>query len=567
MAFIPLKSQLQGFLDSLRGRGKNQRGSRDTAHVVTHQDFQVLTNLFMEAMPDPDEVLKAAGLTAQAYRVTLVDSHVAGALAQRKSRTKLSELKWEPGKNPDGTIPREAEAALETVRRQFDGIAGNRGIRPVINEILDAPFFGMQPLELFWNKLPTAADRPDGEVVLENILGKPFEWFAYDKKGNLKIKKQLTTTLTQLRPIPPNRYINVVNDGTYANPYGDRAVKRVYWPYLFKKGGFRFWSEFLEKYGMPFIWGHLDTKKSSMDFDTFYEKLVAMVRNGVIVTQDESPDGNRIEVVEAKGRASSSDAYKGFKNAMNIEISKAILGETLTIENSETGSQAATKIHEDQLRDLQDMDKGLSEETFNKISRLITDLNHGKDVPAPTAWLINEREQEERDNKIVERDSKLTEKLGVKFTKEYVRKTYSLDEKDFELGSPAPKTPAPGQTPGQGGSSNAPDAGGQGDEEAKGKSRQQFLEYQEEGQAIRMPVQEALDKYLRERLTATHGITDPAADKIAEIVKTSRNFNELFERMAAMRDEINNAKFGEVFTEILTVHELAGEDAAIRNVL
>lgn len=502
--------------------------------IVRFTNFNEYTEMLFGVFPDPDEVLEKANLDASEYRKTLIDSHVAGALMQRKSRTKLSELRWEAGTDEDGKTPKEAEDALSVVRKQFDGIKRGRGLKPIINEILEAPYYGAAYEELFWNRLPANPDeRPAGEIVLTNIMGKPFEWFSYTPDGELRIKTDLSSAYPRLRKIPENKILAVVKDGTYQNPYGDRVVKRVWWPYMFKKGGLRFWTEFIEKYGMPFLWGHLDERKSRQDFDDFYNGLVAMVRNGVLVTQDSASGTNKVEVVETKSRGSSTDAHSTYKNAMNIEISKAILGETLTIENSESGSQAATKYHSEQLEDLQDEDAAMVEEAFTRIASIITKLNFGPDVPSPVAYLVNEREQEERDQKVIERDSKLRKDIGVKFTKKYISDTYSLEEDDFEIGEP--------QTSG-------------GGDDLFSDNASKIRDYA----TAEFPVQEGLDEFLDARLPQIKGITAPLAREIKRIMATSKNYDEFFVNMVQIQDKVNNGLFANVFGEVLQVYDIVG---------
>jgi len=554
MAQLPGLSGLEKFWNRLRGVKSNDRSERTSfspsEHVVQHTDFDELIDLMFDIMPDPDEVLSAAGLDKSAYRNTLTDAHVSGSLIQRKSRTKLSRLSWDAGEDEEGKITSQAEEALAIVRRQFGTIEKNRGgIRPITNEILNAPYFGMTPLELFWNRLPTSQEKPNGEIQLLNILGKPYEWFGFFPDGTPGIRKSLNTGNKELRKVPNNRYIFVINDHEYHNPFGDRAVKRVWWPFTFKKGGFRFWAEFMEKYGAPFLFGILDGKASEGEMNQFYEDLIKMVRNGVLVKKGGDAANNKIEVIETKDKAGGTDAHARYKNAMNIEISKAILGETLTIENSETGSQAATETHKSQLQDLQDMDKGLVEETFGRIAALITELNVGKEVPPPKATLINDREQEDRDNKIIERDAKLVDKVGIKFTKKYFVKTYDLEEDDFEVpGSAEPGPPTPGQ--------------GSPSPEEEPEEDQGDLPFAEK---VAFPVQEGLDQYLDERLGQIQGVTSPLAREIKRILAKSENYDDLISNLIVIKEKVPQGTFADVFGQILEVYDVVGTWAAEQN--
>lgn len=218
---------------------KGTTGIDPMKNAVSWEDFPELALTFYQYLPDPDEVLRKLGQNSGVYREMLTDSHIGGALLQRKSKTKQRSIVFLSGGDDA-----QADAARALCESQIMAIPR---LRNVVSEILNAPFYGASYLELFFDRLPPAeGSRPAGEVVLKNIMEKPFEWFAYDKEGVLGIKDMLSATYG-IRPIPAWKFVAVVYDGSYSNPYGDRSCKRVYWPWIFKKGGFRFWAEFIEK--------------------------------------------------------------------------------------------------------------------------------------------------------------------------------------------------------------------------------------------------------------------------------------------------------------------------------
>lgn len=534
---------------SISTQQRRRRVSRTPSeHLLRHEDFNIFAAFFMGILPDPDEVLKKAGLTPSAYRATLTDAHVAGSLLQRKSRTKRSKLVILPDNLED---PKSVEAK-DLVEGQINNIDR---MKNVINEILEAPYFGATYLELFWNRLPVTRNRPNGEIVLIDIQSKPYEWFGYTTEGKLGIKTILDTFSFNLNPIPENKIQPVVKDGSFFNPYGDRAVKRVFWPYQFKKGGFRFWVEMIEKYGMPFLFGKLESKKSDDDLKEFHDELVDMVRNGIVVTKSQGKE--TVEVVEAKGRASSTDAYKTFKDAMNIEISKAILGETLTIENSETGSQAATKIHLEILESIQDEDKGMVEDALNRIFKKIVLLNMGPDVLPPTARMVDPKELS---LKQAERDVLLVKDIGVKFNKTYVSETYRIEEDQFEMGAPTSTSPF--------GSSHEDDenTGHLTSRSARRPRRTEPKEKEDEEkeetsfqESDNFPIQKGIDDLIDATLSETKGVTRELKRKIKKVVLESDNYGEFVVKMATLADSVDSVTFSKIFAESLNLASIVGE--------
>lgn len=551
-------SALNDFFNRLLVRkvGKRDSISKDyREHLLTHSVMDLFSSFYNGLLPDPDEVLKKAGLTSSVYYELMTDAHVGGSVMQRKSRVKRMELIFVAGKDSKMKKPTpESEKALDFFQ---DVISGIERIPEVINEILDAPLYGATYLEMFWNQTPMSTEKPNGEIRLTDIIAKPFEWFIYDVDNQLKIKNTDTAYSFAALDIPPNKILPVVIDGTYRNPYGERAFKRAFWPYQFKKGGLRFWTEFLEKYGMPFLFGKLDSKKSQTDLDSFHDDLVDMVRNGVAVSTSDG-GGEEIDVVESNSRGGSNDAYKTYKNAMNIEISKAILGETLTIENSESGSQNATETHLEVLESIQDEDKGTVERTFNRLARLITDLNFGKDVPSPVAVMDD---QKELSLKLAERDATLTDKLNVKFTKEYISKRYKIDEDHFEIATPSTASPtnSPNAEPTK--TTNGIDGGTEKDapttEKEPNLSEREFAEG--------FPLQNGVDRFVEASIERMEYLTDDLKNRLSFIIKSSSDYGELVSRLATMKDAVDNSTYAKMFGQSLDIAYVVGEYGVVED--
>ncbi len=553
--------------DPLKGRRDNP-----SVHLVVHEDFDDSLSVIFNNLPDPDEIIRKANLDpGAAYRDTKTDAHVSGALMQRKSVNKLSELVIIEGKEADGKNSQRTDQARRLVDDQISNIGR---MRNVISEVLDAPFFGATYLEMFWNVLPTDQEmRPAGEIVLFDLMAKPFEWFGYTKQNVLGIKSTLTSQDFDIIPIPLNKFIPIVNEGSYRNPYGERAAKAVFWPYQFKKGGIRFWNEFLEKYGMPFLFGRVDQSKSKDDVNQLHNDLVEMVRNGVIVVQDDGKGTDRIETIESKTRGASSDAYNTFKNAMNIEISKAILAETLTIENSESGSQAATKFHVEMLRDVQGSDRIMVQDGLNRVFRLQTDLNFGKDVPAPTAELVNPKDiNTER----AERDKSLKESLGVQFKKSYIAKTYKIEDEDFDLtaldgltviddNGKISKIPTSAEDTNirnnRGGKPTG--KGGPQDRGTLKATNPQALEAARRGAANfqegeDFPVQDAVDAFAEETVAKLTFLGKPLQKEIVNTLLAATDYADFIISIVKLKDQVNHGQLSEVLSTALNYFEIAG---------
>ena len=151
--------------------------------------------------------------------------------------------------------------------------------------------------------------------------------------------------------------------------------------------------------------------------------LEDMVQDAIAVI----PDDSSIEIQEAS-KSSSAEIYEKLIDKMNTEISKAILGQTLTTEIGSTGSYAASNTHMQVRQDIVDSDKKLVEGVINQLIQWIYEINFANaEVPVFELY-----EPEDVDLNLAQRDKILSD-TGVKFTKEYFIKNYGLEEEDFDI--------------------------------------------------------------------------------------------------------------------------------------
>lgn len=371
-----------------------------TSEIVTRKsayDFHSFTAF----LPDPDPILKKEGKDIRVYKELLGDAHVWACIQSRKSG--VLSLEWEIDRGKDKT---EQSKIVEKVFKSID-------LYSAISSILNATLFGFQPLEIIWQK--------QGNLILPSeIKAKPQEWFCFDDNNKLKFR---TKENYYGEDLPERKFLCPQSNSSYENPYGERILSKIFWPVSFKKGGARFWAVFSEKYGMPFLIGKLPKGGLKDNLQNISEMLQKMVQDAIAVI----PDDSRIEILESKN-TSSGEVYEKLIDKMNSEISKAILGQTLTTEIGSTGSYAASNTHMSVRKDIIDADKKLVEKTLNQLIRWIYEINFST-VDIPTFEMY---EQEDIDLTLSQRDKTLSD-TGVKFTKEYFKKTYGFDEVDFEI--------------------------------------------------------------------------------------------------------------------------------------
>jgi hypothetical protein len=111
---------------------------------------------------------------------------------------------------------------------------------------------------------------------------------------------------------------------------------------IYKRGDFGDWAQFAEMFGMPFREGRYD----DYDEKTRVALEQAMEAYGG-ATYAILPKGAEFKLHENGGNSGSSTLYKDLYSACNAEISKIILGNTLTTEQGDTGAKALGTVHAD----------------------------------------------------------------------------------------------------------------------------------------------------------------------------------------------------------------------------
>jgi len=366
---------------------------------------------FLKILPDPDIVLRKQGKDISVYKELTSDSHLFSVMGSRRSGVRSQEWAIDRGsaKTRQSKI---IEDLFKTKIKPFD----------LMGSILDAPFYGYAVMEVVW-------EHRDGLILPLKVVSKPKEWFAFDPSGELLLKSKKAP---QGEAVPPYKFLVARNQASYENPYGEKILSRCFWPVVFKKGGIKFWVTFAEKYGMPFLIGKTPRGSDKKESDALADQLEVMVQDAIAVI----PDDSSVEIKEASGKASSADVYEKMATFFNSEISKAVLGQTLTTEVGKTGSYAASQTHQEVRGDLIIEDKHLVEDTINTLIGWIWELNFSGTPPTFTLY-----EEEDVDEALAKRDETLT-KTGVKFTKSYYMKAYGFEEGDIEVvDTVQPQTP------------------------------------------------------------------------------------------------------------------------------
>ena len=193
------------------------------------------------------------------------------------------------------------------------------------------------------------------------------------------------------------------------------------WMYLFKNYDIKDWVSFCEVYGMPLRLGKYDVSASEDDKRQLMEAIVRLGTDAAGIV----PSSTMIEFIEAN-KTTSVDLYENFARFADEQISKAVLGQTLT-SDSGGGSYAQSKTHNEVRHDLTAADaKALAVTIRRDIIRPLVEFNFGFDANIPF-FEFDCREVEDQ-KEAVEVLKTLACDMGLQIPTSYIYRKFNIPE-------------------------------------------------------------------------------------------------------------------------------------------
>jgi len=371
---------------------------------------------YMGMLPNPDPILKRQGRDIDVYKDLQSDAHISACIQSRKAG--VTALNWEINRGGD------KDKAASAIDDMFHKLKVER----ILEEILEASLFGYQPMEIMWRI-------EDGLLVPYDLVGKPAEWFCFDDENRLRFRTAEKPLLGEV--VPDNKFLIGTHGASYSNPYGLGELSRCFWPAAFKRGGWKFWSIFGEKYGMPWLMAKYPPGTEDKVKDQLLDSMERAVQDAILVM----PDNCSVELKESGSKGGSADVYERLIARADAEFSKTLVGQTLTTEVGSSGSYAAAQTHFKVRADIVTADAKMAAAIFNQLIDLICLFNF-PEAKRPTLTLYA---PEDVDKELAERDEILS-RIGVRFSRKYLKENYNLAEDDIDAIMPPA---ASGQQQGQ----------------------------------------------------------------------------------------------------------------------
>lgn len=129
---------------------------------------------------------------------------------------------------------------------------------------------------------------------------------------------------------------------------------------IYKRNTLGDWAQFSELFGQPIREGTYDGWDEQARV-RLMEDMLSMGGSSILL----HPENTNIRLVESSAKSASSQLYKDFSDTCNSELSKLILGNTLTTESNNTGTQALGTVHQGVEEKIEATDKQLALNVLN----------------------------------------------------------------------------------------------------------------------------------------------------------------------------------------------------------
>lgn len=290
-----------------------------------------------------------------------------------------------------------------------DQLQSLENMEEVMLDLLDAIGKGLSVSEIIWGY-------DMDKIIVKEIRHKHLKNFFFDSEDNFKLK---TVEHPEGILLPVNKFIIHRYKARSGHPARGGVIRVLAWMYLFKNYDVKDWVSFAEVYGMPLRLGKYDAAASSDDKEALRQALYSLGSDASGIV----PTSTMIEFIESN-KTSSADVYERLARYCDEQISKAVLGQTLT-SDSGGGSYAQSKTHNEVRHDLTVADcKALASTLRKYLIRPLVLFNFGDDSRLPTIRFDTEEAGDQKETAEIYKT--LINDVGLKISADHVYKKFGI---------------------------------------------------------------------------------------------------------------------------------------------
>lgn len=291
------------------------------------------------------------------------DLHYLSVLGTRKRAVSQLPITVEAADESD-----EAEADAQLVR---DWLSRDT-LEDELFDILDAVGKGYSVCEIIWE---TSAS----QWWPRRLIWRDPRWFQFDRINGETLR--LRDNSADGADLEAFKYVVHVHKAKSGLTIRGGLARAAAWGYLFKNYTIKDWVGFAEIYGIPFRLGRYDAGASADDRKALLRALAQMGSDAAGII----PKTTDIEFVDGKGSTADGAVFKALAEYIDMQVSKAVLGQTATTDAVATGLGGGLgNVHNDVRGDIERADAKLLAATLNcQVAQPLVMLNHGPRTKYP----------------------------------------------------------------------------------------------------------------------------------------------------------------------------------------
>ncbi len=339
------------------------------------------------------------------------DTDVGNALDTLKEAVMERDWSIQPA---DKSNSLAAEIA-EFVKAQISNVSN---IDNVLDNMLDAAGYGFSISELQF-------DTSAGQASLLDIKDCPQELFLFGERYQPQIGPLQFLTQPQACSgivVPEEKFLVFSNRPRSRNRMGRPLLRQVFWSSWFKRNVQRLWLRYAEKGpGTAVVrYQDADNEQQKQQAAELAQAIIDQVAVGVPKNFEYDKDLLTI------ARSMTPDVYEKFYTAMQLDVTRRVLGETLTSFGSEkgAGSKGMGQTHSDtkETKAIR-LCKATSSVLNRQLIRPMVLWNYGPNAPMPF-WQFDVEEPEDLQYRIGIDQG--VQRMGVPLTVSYLQEKYDV---------------------------------------------------------------------------------------------------------------------------------------------
>ncbi|MCX8017077.1 MAG: DUF935 domain-containing protein [Rhodocyclaceae bacterium] len=269
-----------------------------------------------------------------------------------------------------------ARRAADLVIEALHGIDLSR----LIAHLMDAVAKGYAVAEIVW-------DTSGSVWTPREIIQREAHWFTFDRDTGRLLR--LIDGSHDGKEIPPWRMIVHQPPLSAGIPLLGGVARSALWAWVFKSYALRDWARFCELFGQPIRVGKYHHGASPDDVAVLRRAAFELGSDAAAVIPQEMV----LELIESGSKSASAELYHKLIDYLDRQVSKAVLGQTMTTDDGSSLAQA--RVHEEVRRELLQADARAVAATLTRdLITPIVRLNLGEDAPMPALRLIVEEPED-----------------------------------------------------------------------------------------------------------------------------------------------------------------------------